>query len=298
MRGGAGVAGETGPKRNEPMRLQTYTSAKEFLLRAGPPLERDEARNSLILGAAAGVNGDAAPEGSLLATADDAGGLALAAMMAPPHPLVLASDRESLEPALEPLVRHLRERGTFPSAVVAPRAIAERFALLWSRASQQGARVAMQQRLYALTEVRPLTSPRGRLRRAGVEDGELVAAWMTAFHAEAMGEMTAAQASATADRRLAAGEIYLWEDGEPRAMAARARPTRGTVAVNAVYTPRGGREHGYATACVRHLSKALLQEGFRMCVLFTDLANPTSNSVYTRIGYAPVCDFSLYRFGP
>ena len=35
-----------------------------------------------------------------------------------------------------------------------------------------------------------------------------------------------------------------------------------------------------------------------MCVLFTDLANPTSNSVYTRIGYAPVCDFSLYRFGP
>ena len=279
------------------MRLQTYSTAQEFLRHVAPPLERDEARNSLILGAAAALNGESQAEGSLLATVEDGQGLALAAMMSPPHPLVLASDRESLEPTLEPLVRHLKERAASPSSVVAPRAIAERFALLWSRASQQSARVAMLQRLYALTEVRPLTSPKGRLRRAGVEDGELVAAWMTAFHAEAMGEMTAAQASANADRRIAAGEIYLWEDGEPRAMAARARPTRGTVAVNAVYTPRGGREHGYATACVLHLSRALLEEGFRMCVLFTDLANPTSNSVYTRIGYAPVCDFSLYRFG-
>jgi uncharacterized protein len=279
------------------MRLQTYSTAEEFLGHAAPHLERDEARNSLILGAAAGLNGEALAEGSLLATAEDAGGVALAAMMTPPYPLVLASDRESLEPTLEPLVRYLKQKGIFPAAVVAPRAIAERFSLLWSRASQQATRVAMQQRLYALTEVRPVTAPKGKLRRAGVEDSELVAAWMTAFDAEAMGDMTAAQASANADRRIAAGEIYLWEDGEPRAMAARARPTRGTVAVNAVYTPRGGREHGYATACVLHLSKALLQEGFRMCVLFTDLANPTSNSVYTRIGYAPVCDFSLYRFG-
>ena len=120
---------------------------------------------------------------------------------------------------------------------------------------------------------------------------------MAAFDSEALGEMTAAQASATAERRIATGEIYLWEDTQPRAMAARARPTRGTVAVNAVYTPRGAREHGFATAAVLHLSRLLLAEGFRMCVLFTDLANPTSNSVYTRIGYAPVCDFSLYRFG-
>ena len=280
------------------MRLQTHSTAEDFLRHAGPELERDEARNSLILGAAAALaqTDGPAPEGALLATLEDGEGLALAAMMSPPHPLVLASDREAAGPLLERFVRHLRESGILPSAVVAPRAIAQRFSLLWSRATQQQARVAMQQRLYALTEVRPMSAAKGALRRAEAADGELVASWMAAFDAEALGEMTAAQASATAERRIAAGEIYLWEDGRPRAMAARARPTRGTVAVNAVYTPRDGREHGYASACVLHLSKALLAEGFRMCVLFTDLANPTSNSVYTRIGYAPVCDFSLYRF--
>jgi hypothetical protein len=281
------------------MRLQTHSTAEDFLRHAAPELERDEARNSLILGAAAALakaNG-AAPEGALLATVHEGDALALAAMMAPPHPLVLASGPERAEPPLEPFVRHLRESGILPPAVVAPRAIAQRFSLLWSRASQEPARVAMQQRLYALTEVRPMSTAKGALRPAEREDGELVASWMAAFDAEALGEMTPAEASATAERRIAAGEIYLWEDGRPRAMAARARPTRGTVAVNAVYTPRDGREHGYASACVLNLSKTLLAEGFRMCVLFTDLANPTSNSVYTRIGYAPVCDFSLYRFG-
>lgn len=281
------------------MRLRIHSTAEEFLSDAGPDLERDEARNSLILGAAAALPGGAGGDdgGAFFATARDDQGLTLAAMMSPPHPLVLASSRETLEPVLGPLVRHLRKSGVHPSAAVAPRAVAERFALLWSRATQQPARVGMLQRLYALTEVRPLSVPPGQLRRAEPADADLVGAWMAAFDAEALGEITPAQASATADRRIAAGEIYLWEDAEPRAMAARARPTRNTVAVNAVYTPRDARENGYASACVLHLSRALLDEGFRMCVLFTDLANPTSNTVYTRIGYAPVCDFSLYRFG-
>jgi predicted GNAT family acetyltransferase len=34
----------------------------------------------------------------------------------------------------------------------------------------------------------------------------------------------------------------------------------------------------------------LLDRGHRFCFLYTDLANPTSNSIYMRIGYEPVCD--------
>ncbi|CAM5621774.1 hypothetical protein SALBM311S_04871 [Streptomyces alboniger] len=32
-------------------------------------------------------------------------------------------------------------------------------------------------------------------------------------------------------------------------------------------------------------------------LLFTDLANPTSNALYQRIGYRPVSDFAVYDFG-
>jgi len=31
-------------------------------------------------------------------------------------------------------------------------------------------------------------------------------------------------------------------------------------------------------------------------VLFTDPANPTSNSLYQRIGYVPMTDFAVYDF--
>jgi predicted GNAT family acetyltransferase len=97
-----------------------------------------------------------------------------------------------------------------------------------------------------------------------------------------------------AEQRVAAGEVYLWCDPEPRSMAGSARPTAHGVAVNAVYTPREWRGRGYATACVAEISRRMLASGFDFCVLYTDLANPTSNAIYTRIGYRPVRDFLMY----
>ncbi len=77
-------------------------------------------------------------------------------------------------------------------------------------------------------------------------------------------------------------------------MAARARPTAHGIAVNAVYTPPEWRGRGYATSSVSQLSARLLEEGYEFCVLYTDLANPTSNAIYARIGYRGVRDFALY----
>ncbi len=42
----------------------------------------------------------------------------------------------------------------------------------------------------------------------------------------------------------------------------------------------------------------MLAEGREFCSLFTDLSNPTSNSIFQKIGYRPVCDVAEYRFGP
>jgi hypothetical protein len=43
-------------------------------------------------------------------------------------------------------------------------------------------------------------------------------------------------------------------------------------------------------------SQRALDQGVRFCFLYTDLANPTSNSIYQRIGYAPVCDVMDWTF--
>jgi uncharacterized protein len=63
-----------------------------------------------------------------------------------------------------------------------------------------------------------------------------------------------------------------------------------------VYTPPELRGRGYASACVAALTQQLLDSGRRFVFLFTDLANPTSNSIYQTVGYRPVSDVDQYQF--
>jgi predicted GNAT family acetyltransferase len=44
------------------------------------------------------------------------------------------------------------------------------------------------------------------------------------------------------------------------------------------------------------LSSWLLRHGRRRCFLYTDLANPTSNAIYRRIGYKQVGESAEYGF--
>jgi uncharacterized protein len=69
----------------------------------------------------------------------------------------------------------------------------------------------------------------------------------------------------------------------------------GAVRISGVYTPQECRRLGYAEACVHALSKRLRESGYR-CLLYTDLGNPTSNSIYRRIGYRAAGECLRYRF--
>jgi predicted GNAT family acetyltransferase len=60
--------------------------------------------------------------------------------------------------------------------------------------------------------------------------------------------------------------------------------------VSPVYTPSDLRGRGYAGAVTAAVSRAALDAGAGEVLLFTDLANPTSNALYQRIGYVPVSD--------
>lgn len=98
------------------------------------------------------------------------------------------------------------------------------------------------------------------------------------------------------DRSLRAGTLYCWDDGGPVAMCSNAGGAAAIARINLVYTPPAFRRRGYATSLVSALTKRLIAAGSRRCCLYTDLANPTSNSVYRRIGYLPVCDMDEYTF--
>jgi predicted GNAT family acetyltransferase len=68
--------------------------------------------------------------------------------------------------------------------------------------------------------------------------------------------------------------------------------------VGPVYTPPAQRGRGSAAGATAAVSQAALDAGAREVVLYTDLANPTSNALYERLGYAPVEDRVVLSFEP
>jgi len=77
--------------------------------------------------------------------------------------------------------------------------------------------------------------------------------------------------------------------------AGLSEPVSGVVRVGPVYTPTERRNSGYASALVAGVSSGVRSRGQR-CMLYTDLANPTSNSVYQALGYRAVAEALRYAF--
>jgi RimJ/RimL family protein N-acetyltransferase len=102
----------------------------------------------------------------------------------------------------------------------------------------------------------------------------------------------------TARRHLEARRLYVWDlDGRPVSMVTRTIAVAGTARISFVYTPPEHRCRGYAGACTAAVSQRCFDTDASSCVLYTQLSNPTSNSVYQRIGYEPVMEVLRFRLG-
>jgi predicted GNAT family acetyltransferase len=141
----------------------------------------------------------------------------------------------------------------------------------------------------------PAPQPAGKARVAGMADLPLVRAWFAAFERDS-GAGGAVNPKLIEDR-LSNGRVLLWEmEGEPVSLAGRTPTVAGVSRIGPVYTPTTHRRRGYGAAVTAELTRATLDAGADQMVLFTDLANPTSNGVYQRIGYRPVSDRLVLDF--
>jgi RimJ/RimL family protein N-acetyltransferase len=172
----------------------------------------------------------------------------------------------------------------------------DEFAAAWRQHTGATTVPGLRSRLYRLDVLTP-PSPLapGTPRVAGRADRDLLISWMTAFQHE-IGEGIRDVADSV-DEMVAYGGLTLWEvEGVPVSMAGGTRPEAGMVRVLAVYTPPEHRGRGYAGAVTTVVSRAALDAGTVDVVLFTDLANPTSNALYRRLGYRPVEDRAIVEF--
>jgi predicted GNAT family acetyltransferase len=75
-------------------------------------------------------------------------------------------------------------------------------------------------------------------------------------------------------------------------------PTVARVArIGPVFTPPEHRRRGFAGTAVAAASRRALRNGADGCMLFTDLANPTSNKIYAEVGYRRVAEWEEHELG-
>ena len=233
-----------------------------------------------------------------LAAVADAGRIVAVTLRTPPRSLVLSEIDDTA--ALGLIVEDLVEVGDRPSGVVGPVAAARDFAERWTARTGTAHRLGLRQRIFRLERV---VSPRptpGTMRLAGLDDADLLVAWLTAFGIESLPpEENLPDATVTVHTWLRTGirRNYLWEvDGRPVSWAGVGGRTPNGTRIGPVYTPPAERGRGYASSVVAAATQVQLDEGLRFCFLFTDLANPTANHIYEAIGYEPVTDVDGYFF--
>ena len=289
------------------MLYQSYQSVSEYLMDVEAFLLLNEVKNNLPLGILYKIeekNKNSREDAPLLGRITAAGENILLTIMTPPRDLVIAGSSQADPVQLEEAVNLAAAELSSPArclnlpGVLGEKLLAEAFRDAWVSRTGLDSKLVMEQRIFKLEKVKPVQKSPGKLRPARTAELDLLTDWYINFCQESLNKDPSEEESRESlEKAIQETRLYCWEiEDRPVCSVSKSRILKTTAAIAFVYTPKDMRKQGYATSAVAELSQKILEEGYQSCCLFTDLANPTSNSIYRRIGYHPVCDFNLYKF--
>lgn len=270
-----------------------HETPTQFLAATGAFLAAREALNNMFFGDVGDALGGRYSGGdNLWLSAHEGDEVVGAALQTPPYELAFAygSSTDAVvalaREALSQRVDALDALRASPAHVSALEAALDR---VYERVEAVG--------IYELTRVVPPPPVPGRMRATVAADLDRVVELGLGFADETGAVRSQGSALvARVEALMRSGAFVVWElDGELVSLAAARGPTPRGIRVSWVYTPRELRGRGYASALVAALSRRELDAGREFCFLFTDLANPSSNRVYRRVGYRQVGEQGVYR---
>jgi uncharacterized protein len=282
------------------VQVERHPDATSFLEQAWDFLLAREAQHNLILGLSSRLRTEPRLYGEepYFAVALDGDRVVGVTMRTPPHNLILSEfdDASALEPIADATQSVF---GSLPG-VVGPKEPVASFARIWEERTGASAEIGIRQRVYRASQAIVPEGVSGETRSYENGDRDLVISWVEAFVDEALPEPPpeTPEEWLARSRSNPDGGLELWVDrGEPVSFAGYGGLTPNGIRVGPVYTPPELRRRGYASALTAEVTRMLLERGRKFCFLFTDLANPTSNSIYQRVGYEPVSDADQWVFG-
>jgi GNAT superfamily N-acetyltransferase len=264
-----------------------HKSADEFCDIAEPLYRRDPVGNTIELTL---LRANRFGEAALLLTVWDEGTAVGAALQTPPYPLAcngIPSDAHAI------VATELARIRPDLSGVRGKRDDALAFADAWYGQTGACGTITTNEMLYRLVTLCAPDAVSGGHREATTADRALLVDWVEHFFVEtfshqrndAAGERFVDNANAVGDR------FVLWDDGGAAVSMAMLRaPSAGVSRIGPVFTPRNSRGRGYGSAVTAAAAELCRRNGVDDVVLFADLANPTSNKIYQRIGFEAVTD--------
>ena len=219
-----------------------------------------------------------------------------AAMLTPPHPLYVGPMPDEAAPLVADVTADtMAADGLDPEDALdgvngeaeAVRAVVRTWQQRFPSVSVTG---TVPERLHKLESLSVPDVP-GEARIATDDDRHLLLPWSQAFAADIGHQAGSVEEGLRV--RLEHGGMLLWTVNDATvSMAGHTRVVRGVTRIGPVYTPPEHRGHGYGAAVTAAATAAALgQPGAVEVTLFTDLRNPTSNKIYSEIGYRPVRDY-------
>jgi hypothetical protein len=277
------------------MKIKMETSVESYVEKVNALLLQKESCNNLMLGLLDRLKINKVD--CYLGYAEENNRIITAFMRTPPHNWILADAGQIDSAAVRAIADFLYEENFEVPGVLGPVSDAKTFVDRWSALKNTTAVIHMNQLIYQLDEVKIAPSPNGHLIIGTENELALIAKWLVTFGEEANESITAERAENMAQQFVKDQSIYLWKvDNQFVSMVNRSRKTKNGAVINAVFTPDAFKRKGYATNAVAALSQQLLDRGFQFCSLYTDQNNPTSNSIYRKIGYYEVGSSIVYHF--
>ncbi len=192
--------------------------------------------------------------------------------------------------AIELLINFLLEKNITLNGVVGAVEPTIYFQTQWCQYKKINSKLIMHLGVYETQEIQPPINNYSLI--LGTNDNqEIILKFVKNFMSDCFTEKqyTDEEILKITERHINNKSIYLLKNNNDDivSMAASTRGSKNSGTVSLVYTPNELRGNGYASIVTALVSQKILNEKKYVC-LFTDLTNPTSNSIYQKIGYQKI----------
>jgi hypothetical protein len=228
---------------------------------------------------------------------EDENEIKLVSFLTQPWPMIIYADSIPNDQIISFFIDSLVKKEIILNGINAKKELSTLFMKKWTKKTNCSSKKKMEMNLFVLHELTKIPSCPGRFVLADGQYKDLIVEWATSFHREVpIGNNSKSYIQDHVDLIIRSKNAFIWIDDNPVCMVFRERPTKNSFSIGYVYTPKKYRNRGYASNLVYQMCSHSFAEGFSYCTLFADVNNPTSNSIYKKIGFREICLYAMYDF--